>query len=121
MGVVHSFDGTKAEAEGYLALGWHLALNGMVTFKPKQELREAARAIPNDRLLVETDSPYLAPAPLRGQRCEPSFVRHTVAFLAELRGQRFEDLAAWTTRNAQLLFRMPDAPPGLTPAHTAPA
>jgi TatD DNase family protein len=110
-GVVHSFDGDRAQAEAYLALGWHLAINGMVTFKPKHALREAARAIPNDRLLVETDSPYLAPVPLRGERCEPAFVVHTLRHLAELRGQRLEDLAAWTTRNARRLFALPSGPP----------
>ena len=107
-GVVHSFDGTAAQARGYLDLGWHLAFNGMVTFKPKDYLREAARLVPNDRLLIETDSPYLAPVPRRGQRCEPAFVTHTLTALAELRGQRVEDLGAWTTRTACRLFALPE-------------
>jgi len=107
-GVVHSFDGTAEQARAYLDLGWHLAFNGMVTFKPKDYLRAAARMVPNDRLLIETDSPYLAPVPRRGQRCEPAFVAHTLTALAELRGQRVEDLGAWTTRTACRLFALPD-------------
>jgi TatD DNase family protein len=110
-GVVHSFDGTALHARAYLDLGWHLAFNGMVTFKPKDYLREAARLVPNDRMLVETDSPYLAPVPRRGSRCEPAFVVHTLQALAELRGQRPEDLGAWTSRTARLLFALPEAAP----------
>jgi len=107
-GVVHSFDGTADQARAYLDLGWHLAFNGMVTFKPKDYLREAARIVPNDRLLIETDSPYLAPVPRRGQRCEPAYVAHTLTALAQLRGQRVEDLGAWTTRTARRLFAVPE-------------
>jgi TatD DNase family protein len=106
-GVVHSFSGGAEEARAYLALGWHLAFNGMITFPGNDALRVAAAAVPNDRLLVETDSPYLAPVPHRGRRCEPALVVHTLATLAELRAQRPEDLAAWTTRNAVGLFRLP--------------
>lgn len=106
-GVIHSFTGTRDDARAFLDLGWHLSLNGMVTFKANDELRAAAASIPNDRLLVETDSPYLAPVPLRGKRCEPAFVAHTAQLLAEIRGQRLEDIAAWTTRNAGLLFKLP--------------
>ena len=110
--MVHSFDGDARQAKAYLDLGWHLAFNGMVTFKPKDYLREAARIVPNDRLLVETDSPYLAPVPRRGQRCEPGFVALTLTLLSELRGQRVEDLAAWTTRTARALFALPGAAAG---------
>lgn len=106
-GVIHSFTGTRDDARAFLDLGWHLSLNGMLTFKANDELRAAAALIPNDRLLVETDSPYLSPVPMRGKRCEPAFVAHTVQLLAEVRGQRPEDVAAWTTRNAGLLFRLP--------------
>jgi TatD DNase family protein len=108
-GVIHSFTGTREDARAFLDLGWHLSFNGMLTFKANDELRAAAALVPNDRLLVETDSPYLAPVPLRGQRCEPAFVTHTLRLLAEVRGQRAEDLAAWTTRTAELLFRLPAA------------
>ena len=109
-GVIHSFDGDETQVRAYLDLGWRIALNGMVTFKPKDYLRRAAALVPNDRLLIETDSPYLAPVPMRGQRCEPAFVAHTLTALAELRGQRVEDLTRWTTRNAVELFGLP-APP----------
>ncbi len=103
-GVIHSFTGTVADAHAFLEIGWHLSFNGMVTFKANDELRAAAAIVPNDRLLVETDSPYLAPVPFRGRRCEPAYVQHTVQIIAEQRGQRIEDIAAWTTRNAKLLF-----------------
>jgi TatD DNase family protein len=106
-GVIHSFTGTPADARAFLALGWYLSFNGMVTFKANDILREALKVTPNDRLLIETDSPYLAPVPLRGQRCEPAQVVHTLALIAEVRGQRIEDMAAWSTRNAELLFRLP--------------
>jgi len=105
-GVVHSFIGTADQARGYLDLGYHLAFNGTVTFKANGFLRDAAKLVPNDRLLVETDAPYLAPMPLRGQRCEPAHVLHTLGLVAELRGQRPEDVAAWTTQNAVGLFRI---------------
>lgn len=103
-GVIHSFTAGPAEAEAYLALGWHLSFNGVVTFKNAPEVRAAAELCPADRLLVETDAPYLAPVPKRGKRCEPAFVRHTVTFLAELRGEAPDHVAAWTTRNADRLF-----------------
>jgi TatD DNase family protein len=105
-GVIHSFTGTPADARGFLDLGWFISLNGILTFKGSDELRAAARLVPADRLLVETDAPYLAPLPLRGRRCEPGHVLHTLNFLAELRGERSEDVAAWTTRNARRLFRI---------------
>lgn len=106
-GVIHSFTGTPDDARAFLELGWHLSFNGMVTFKANDVLREAAKIVPADRLLVETDAPFLAPMPHRGKRCEPAFVTHSLQLIAELRGQRVEDVAAWTTRNAKLLFRLP--------------
>lgn len=106
-GVIHSFSGDAATARRYLDLGWHLSFNGMVTYKGNDALRVAAKITPADRLLVETDAPYLAPMPHRGQRCTPALVAATVDFLAELRGERPDDLAAWTTRNAGLLFHLP--------------
>jgi TatD DNase family protein len=111
-GVIHSFTGTPDDARAFLALGWHLSFNGMVTFKANDVLRAALAVTPNDRLLIETDSPYLAPVPVRGQRCEPAFVIHTLALIAEVRGQRVEDLAAWTTQNAEKLFPLPTRLPG---------
>lgn len=106
-GVVHSFSGDAATARRYLDLGWHLSFNGMITYKGNDALRDAVRLTPADRLLVETDAPYLSPIPHRGQRCTPALVAVTANVIAELRGERPEDLAAWTTRNATLLFRLP--------------
>jgi TatD DNase family protein len=104
MGVIHSFTGTPAQAERYLALGWYLAFNGVLTFKNAEEVREAARVAPLERIVVETDSPYLAPNPKRGARCEPAFVRHTLEALAEVRGEAVSVLEAATTANARALF-----------------
>ncbi|MBA2479801.1 MAG: TatD family hydrolase [Planctomycetes bacterium] len=106
-GVIHSFSGGPDEARAYLDLGYHLGFNGMVTFKANEALRRAAAMVPNDRLLVETDSPYLAPVPMRGRRCDPAHVLHTLELVAQVRGQRIEDLAQWTTRTATLLFALP--------------
>ncbi len=106
-GIIHSFTGTVADAHAFLELGWYLSFNGMVTFKANDELREAAAIVPNDRLLIETDAPYLAPIPHRGRRCEPAFIQQTMRVIAEHRGQRVEDIAAWTTRNARLLLSLP--------------
>lgn len=104
-GIIHSFDGDAAQARGWLDAGFHIALNGMVTFKGNDALRAAVRTIPADRLLVETDAPYLAPVPYRGKRCEPAHVVATAAAAAELRGERSEDVMAWAGRNAQGLLR----------------
>lgn len=109
-GVIHSFAGTSSHARAYLDLGWHLSFNGMLSYKGNDSLRDAARMTPADRLLVETDAPYLPPMPHRGKRCDPSMVALTSNLLAELRGERDDDVRAWTTRNACLLFRL-DLPP----------
>jgi TatD DNase family protein len=103
-GVVHSFTGTPAEAEAYLELGWHLAFNGILTYRRQGPLADAARLCPRPRLLVETDSPYLAPVPHRGRRCEPALVVHTLGHLASLRGEEEALLARETTENARRLF-----------------
>lgn len=103
-GIIHSFTGSASEAERYLALGWHLAFNGVLTYPNAPEVREAARIVPDDRLLLETDSPYLAPAPLRGKRCEPAHVAHTARLLAQLRGVTLEELTSRTTSNATSLL-----------------
>jgi TatD DNase family protein len=105
-GVIHSFTAGPAEAERYLALGWHLAFNGVLTFKNADEIREAARAVPDGRLLVETDGPYLAPVPFRGKRCEPAHVALTVEALALLRATSPEQVARVTSENARRLFRL---------------
>jgi TatD DNase family protein len=103
-GVMHSFSGDLATAQACLAMGLYISFAGMLTYKNAQALRDVAREMPLDRLLVETDSPYLAPIPHRGQRNEPAFVTHTAAVLAQTRGVEFADLAAATTRNARTLF-----------------
>jgi TatD DNase family protein len=106
-GVIHCFTGGLADARRYLDLGFHISLSGILTFKNAQPIREAAAAAPLDRLMVETDAPYLAPVPHRGKRNEPAFVIHTLAHLAELRGMALEELATATTANARRLFRLP--------------
>ena len=105
-GVIHSFTAGPAEAERYLGLDWHLAFNGVMTFPKAPEVREAARLTPAERLLIETDSPYLAPLPLRGKRCEPAYVAHTLAVLAQTRSESVENVEQQTTNNARTLFRL---------------
>jgi TatD DNase family protein len=106
-GVMHSFTGDAAMAAECLALGLHISFAGMVTYKKSQALRECAATIPADRLLVETDCPYLSPEPVRSQRPnEPALVRHTAQCLALARGMTFEELASTTTANARELFRI---------------
>jgi TatD DNase family protein len=106
-GVIHSFAGGPNEARRYLELGWHLAFNGMVTYPRNTALREAAALVPADRLLIETDAPYLPPQSRRGRRNEPAFVAEVAAAIADLRGERCEDVVAWTCQNACTLFRWP--------------
>ena len=109
-GVIHSFTAGPAEAERYLDLGWHIGFNGVVTFRNAPAVREAAALVPTGRLLLETDSPYLAPVPLRGGRCEPAHVAHVLARLAEVRGEPVEDLRRRSSANARALFGLPPAP-----------
>jgi TatD DNase family protein len=103
-GVVHSFTGDGPTAAACLDMGLYVSFAGMVTYKIAADLRAVAATIPAERLLVETDCPYLAPAPVRGQRNEPAYVAHTAALLAQVRGEAAEQLAAQTTRNARALF-----------------
>lgn len=104
-GVMHSFTGDAPMAAECIDLGLHISFAGMVTFKKSTDLRESAASVPLDRLLVETDSPYLSPEPVRKiRRNEPAHVAHTARLLAEVRGERLEDLAAATTANARRLF-----------------
>ncbi len=109
-GLIHCFTGTRELAEGALELGFYVSFSGIVTFKNAEELREIAKSVPIDRLLVETDAPYLAPVPKRGQRNEPAFVVHTAAYLAELRGTTPEEIAAATTANFFRLFSKAEKP-----------
>jgi TatD DNase family protein len=103
-GVMHSFTGDLATAEACLAMGLYISFAGMITYKNAQNLRNVAAKIPLDRLLVETDSPYLAPVPVRGQRNEPAHVVHTAAGLAKVLAVDAPTLAEITTRNALQLF-----------------
>jgi len=103
-GVLHCFTGSRWLAEQGLSLGWRISLSGIVTFKNAQELQETAKVVPDDMLLVETDSPFLAPVPHRGRPCEPAYVADTAAFVAGLRGVSPEALAEQTSANFFRLF-----------------
>jgi TatD DNase family protein len=107
MGVMHSFCGDAESAAACLELGLHLSFAGMLTYRKNVELRAVAATVPHDRLLVETDAPYLSPLPLRGKRNEPANVVHTARCLAEQVGLPFEELARHTTENARRLFALP--------------
>ncbi|HVA79954.1 MAG TPA: TatD family hydrolase [Candidatus Binataceae bacterium] len=109
-GVIHCFTGNAGAAARFLDLGFHISFSGILTFKSAHQVREAARIVPDDRLMVETDAPYLAPEPYRGKRNEPAFVRRTLEVLAETRAADPDTLAALTVSNATRLFRLPPAP-----------
>ena len=102
--IMHCFTGSWECAKVYLSLGMYISLSGAVTFKNAPKLAEVAKNVPSDRLLVETDCPFMAPVPLRGRRNEPAFIVHTVEKIAELRGVSPEELAAITTENALRAF-----------------
>jgi TatD DNase family protein len=103
-GVFHCFTETRAVAEAALALGFHISISGIVTFKNALQIKEIASWVPLDRLLVETDAPYLAPVPYRGKLNHPALVRHVAAEVAKLRGIDLEELAHATTSNFFRLF-----------------
>jgi TatD DNase family protein len=105
--VIHCFTGGPDEARAYLDLGCYLSLSGILTFKNAEPIRQAAAAAPPDRLLVETDCPYLAPVPMRGKRNEPAFLVHTLSCLASLRGWSTDETAAITAANTRRAFRLP--------------
>ena len=107
--LIHCFTASRDFADKVLALGLYVSVSGIVTFKNAKELQETTKAIPADRLLIETDSPFLAPVPHRGRPCEPAFVADTAKFLADLRGEPLETLAATTTANFKRLFRKASA------------
>jgi TatD DNase family protein len=104
--VLHAFSGTADEAAEAIELGFYIGFAGMVTFRSAELLRQVAKTVPLDRLLIETDSPFLSPEPLRGKRNEPSHVVHTAHCLANIRGESLEVLAAATTANACRLFQV---------------
>ena len=103
-GVLHCFTGSAELARKGLDLGFFISLSGIVTFKNAQDLQATAKWLPADQMLVETESPFLAPVPHRGQKCEPAFVADTAAFVADLRGEPVEQLAETTTANFFRLF-----------------
>ena len=107
-GVIHCFTEDVHAAKLALDLGFYISFSGIVTFKNATAIQEAARYVPLDRLLVETDSPYLAPVPKRGKPNEPAYVRHTAAFVAQLRGDSLENIAQATTANCLRLFHLAD-------------
>ena len=102
--LIHCFTASRDFADKVLALGLYISISGIVTFRNARDLQEAAKAVPLDRLLIETDSPFLAPVPHRGKPCEPAFVADTARFLAELRGEPLAALAEATTANFYRLF-----------------
>jgi TatD DNase family protein len=108
-GVMHSFTGSEQAAAECVALGLYISFAGMVTFKKSEALRAVVATIPADRILIETDAPYLSPHPLRGKRNEPAHLVHTAECLAAVRGVGVEEFARQTTANAERLFRLPTA------------
>jgi len=109
-GVLHCFTGSQRLAEAGLAIGLYISASGIITFKKSEALRAVFRGVPADRLLVETDAPYLAPAPHRGKRNEPAFVAHTAAALAALKGVSADEIARLTTDNFFRLFAKVERP-----------
>lgn len=115
-GIIHCFSEDRAFAERAVDLDFDLSFSGILTFKTAHAIREAARYAPADRILVETDSPFLAPIPMRGKTCEPAYIVHTARFLAELRGVSPETIAEVTTANTTRRLRLDAAP---SPEHAA--
>ena len=105
-GIIHCFSGSAESAKEYLRLGYYISFAGPLTFKKAPKLQEAARIVPKDRLLIETDSPYMAPEPVRGRRNEPTNVRFVGMKLAEIREEDPEEVAAYTTENAMRVYGM---------------
>ena len=103
-GVIHCFTASEDFAQKALALGLYISISGIVTFKNAKDLQETASKLPSDRLLVETDAPFLAPVPHRGKTGEPAFVADTARYLAGLRGESFDELCETTSRNFYQLF-----------------
>jgi len=110
-GVIHCFTASQMLADATLEMGFYISISGIVTFKNAKALHETAKTIPLDKLLIETDSPFLAPVPHRGKTCEPAFVADTGRFLAELRGESMEALGEATTENFFRLFNKITPPP----------
>jgi TatD DNase family protein len=109
-GVMHCWGGAPQETQQFLDLGFYISFSGTVTFKKATEIQASAQMVPSDRLLIETDCPFLAPVPQRGKRNEPAYVRHVAEQIARLRNTSPEDLASLTTQNACQLFNLPGLP-----------
>ncbi len=105
-GVMHCWSGTAEETQGFLDLGFYISFSGVLTFKNAHAIQASAKIVPSDRLLIETDCPFLAPVPMRGKRNEPAYVRYVAEYLAQLRGISLEMLAQQTTENACRLFSL---------------
>lgn len=105
-GVIHTFSGTAKQAREYLDMGLHLSFSGVVTFKNAGEILEVAKTMPLERMLIETDCPFLAPEPFRGKRNEPAYVKYVAQKIADIRGISFDEVARVTEENAKLLFNL---------------
>jgi TatD DNase family protein len=105
-GIIHCFTGTRGLAEAAIEMGFYISFSGVVTFKKAGDLRETARHLPMDRILIETDSPFLAPVPFRGRRNEPAFVVHTARHIAELRDLSTDEIGEITSANFERIFRL---------------
>ncbi|PMB83690.1 hydrolase TatD [Dolosicoccus paucivorans] len=103
-GIMHSFGGTPEEVQQFIDLGMHISFSGVLTFKKSDDVRQAAKMVPMDRLLIETDAPFLAPVPKRGKRNEPGYVKYVAEVLADVKGVSVEEIARITTENAFNLF-----------------
>ena len=103
-GIIHSFTATKKELDQIVERGLYVGLNGIMTFTNRQQQIDAAKAVPLEKMVLETDAPFLTPEPYRGNICEPKHIRVTAEFLAELRGESIEDIARHTTENAESVF-----------------
>ena len=103
-GIIHCYTGTPEYAKRFLDLGLYISISGIVTFKPADNVRASARVVPDDRILIETDSPFLAPVPFRGKPNEPAFIVNTCEFLAKLRGMSADDFAELTFANAERIL-----------------
>lgn len=108
-GVMHCFTENQQVADAAIEMGFYISLSGIVTFKSAKELQEVAKTIPLNRMLIETDSPYLAPTPHRGKMNQPGYVRHVAEFIANLRGVTLEEIAEATTTNFYTLFKKANA------------
>ena len=103
-GVLHCFTGTKEEAKAILDLGWYISFSGIITYKKADDLRQVATFVPLERVLIETDAPYLPPEPHRGKRNEPTLMTHTARMLGEVKKISFEEVAQATFDNGKALF-----------------